>query len=233
MNDFAGRHLHTVDYVDAAEFAGQDVVVVGGGTSAIGFLMELEDVTEVAHLGGRAADRVPRGSGAQHRGRRQRGGAAGCGGARGPRAAEHRVDDRGAPHPPHPGRHRSRPAPRAADVQLDRAGWRPLARRRASSTPTPSSGATGFRPELRHLAPLKLREKEGGIGVGGGAWRTRACSSPGTGRRRPRSARTARGDHRAPGRRDAQLDRAAVVGALTRERARLSTPIEPGKRCRV
>ncbi len=32
--------------------------------------------------------------------------------------------------------------------------------------------ATGFRPELRHLAPLKLREKEGGITVGQGAsWR--------------------------------------------------------------
>jgi cation diffusion facilitator CzcD-associated flavoprotein CzcO len=32
--------------------------------------------------------------------------------------------------------------------------------------------ATGFRPELRHLAPLKLREKAGGIAVGQGAsWR--------------------------------------------------------------
>jgi hypothetical protein len=29
--------------------------------------------------------------------------------------------------------------------------------------------ATGFRPELRHLAPLKLREKAGGITVGQGA----------------------------------------------------------------
>jgi cation diffusion facilitator CzcD-associated flavoprotein CzcO len=28
--------------------------------------------------------------------------------------------------------------------------------------------ATGFRPELRHLAPLKLREKAGGVAVGGG-----------------------------------------------------------------
>jgi cation diffusion facilitator CzcD-associated flavoprotein CzcO len=32
--------------------------------------------------------------------------------------------------------------------------------------------STGFRPELRHLAPLKLREKAGGITVGQGAsWR--------------------------------------------------------------
>jgi NAD(P)H-nitrite reductase large subunit len=29
--------------------------------------------------------------------------------------------------------------------------------------------ATGFRPELRHLAPLKLREKEGGIVVAAGS----------------------------------------------------------------
>ena len=28
--------------------------------------------------------------------------------------------------------------------------------------------STGFRPELRHLAPLKLREKEGGVAVGSG-----------------------------------------------------------------
>ena len=29
--------------------------------------------------------------------------------------------------------------------------------------------STGFRPELRHLAPLKLREKAGGVTVGSGA----------------------------------------------------------------
>lgn len=44
MNGFRGRHVHTVDYRDAEDFRGQDVVVVGGGTSAIGFLMELEGV---------------------------------------------------------------------------------------------------------------------------------------------------------------------------------------------
>jgi cation diffusion facilitator CzcD-associated flavoprotein CzcO len=32
---FAGRQLHTRDYRDPAEFAGQHVVVVGGGISAV------------------------------------------------------------------------------------------------------------------------------------------------------------------------------------------------------
>ena len=44
MADFAGRHLHTSDYVAAEDFRDQHVVVVGGGTSAIGFMLELEDV---------------------------------------------------------------------------------------------------------------------------------------------------------------------------------------------
>ncbi|MGY1616462.1 NAD(P)-binding domain-containing protein [Geodermatophilus sp. SYSU D00691] len=42
---FAGRQLHTVDYRDAAEFAGQHVVVVGGGASAVQLLGEISQVT--------------------------------------------------------------------------------------------------------------------------------------------------------------------------------------------
>lgn len=42
---FAGRQLHTADYHEAGEFEGLDVVVVGGGTSAIGFVLELEGVS--------------------------------------------------------------------------------------------------------------------------------------------------------------------------------------------
>ncbi|SFF42735.1 NAD(P)-binding domain-containing protein [Curtobacterium sp. YR515] len=41
---FGGRQLDTTEYRSAAEFAGKDVVVVGGGTSAIGFLLELDGV---------------------------------------------------------------------------------------------------------------------------------------------------------------------------------------------
>jgi cation diffusion facilitator CzcD-associated flavoprotein CzcO len=42
---FLGRQLHTKDYVAASEFAGQHVVVVGGGISAVQFLDEISKVT--------------------------------------------------------------------------------------------------------------------------------------------------------------------------------------------
>lgn len=42
---FAGRQLHVVQYVSADEFAGQHVIVVGGGISAIQLLDEISAVT--------------------------------------------------------------------------------------------------------------------------------------------------------------------------------------------
>lgn len=41
---FRGRQLHTVDYTRAEDFSGARVVVVGGGLSAVQFLLELEPV---------------------------------------------------------------------------------------------------------------------------------------------------------------------------------------------
>ena len=41
---FGGRQLHTADYRGPDEFAGQRVLVVGGGTSAVQLLTELADV---------------------------------------------------------------------------------------------------------------------------------------------------------------------------------------------
>jgi cation diffusion facilitator CzcD-associated flavoprotein CzcO len=46
---FRGRQVDTTEYRSAAEFARQDVVVVGGGTSAIGFLLELDGVARSTH----------------------------------------------------------------------------------------------------------------------------------------------------------------------------------------
>jgi len=40
-SEFRGRQLHTRDFWSASEFAGQHVVVVGGGTSAVQFLLQL------------------------------------------------------------------------------------------------------------------------------------------------------------------------------------------------
>jgi cation diffusion facilitator CzcD-associated flavoprotein CzcO len=41
---FRGRQLHTADYRGAAEFAGQHVLVVGGGASAVQLLAEISEV---------------------------------------------------------------------------------------------------------------------------------------------------------------------------------------------
>src|SRR5690606_33571619 len=47
-DSFAGRQLHTRDYHRAADFAGQHVLVVGGGISAIQLLDEISQVTRTS-----------------------------------------------------------------------------------------------------------------------------------------------------------------------------------------
>jgi cation diffusion facilitator CzcD-associated flavoprotein CzcO len=46
IDSFAGRHLHTVGYRRAEDFADRRTLVVGGGLSAVQFLLELGQVTE-------------------------------------------------------------------------------------------------------------------------------------------------------------------------------------------
>jgi len=171
MNDFRGRHLHTVDYKDAEEFRDQDVVVVGGGTSAIGFLMELEGVAgSLTWVARRPIEfledqelNIEAGVNAV---------ALQDAAAREGRALPSIVSTTGVP--------RSRRIQAAIDrgllhvipmfssIEPDGVRWSNGAFRRADAI----IWATGFRPELRHLAPLKLREKAGGIAVGQGAsWR--------------------------------------------------------------
>ena len=67
---FRGRQLHTVDYRSAEEFAGQHVVVVGGGASATQLLGEISHGRH-HDLGHPAAAGLARGP--VRRGRRPRG----------------------------------------------------------------------------------------------------------------------------------------------------------------
>jgi cation diffusion facilitator CzcD-associated flavoprotein CzcO len=46
QESFTGRQLHTADYRDAGEFAGQRVLVVGGGNSAVQLIAELYPVAQ-------------------------------------------------------------------------------------------------------------------------------------------------------------------------------------------
>ena len=161
MNDFAGRHLHTVDYTDAEEFRDRAVVVVGGGTSAIGFVMELENVAgQVVWVARRPIEfleeqelNIENGVTAV---------ALQDDAARDGRALPSIVSTTGVP--------RSRriqaaidrgllvARPMFASIEADGVRWANGAFQRADAI----IWSTGFRPELRHLSPLKLREKAGG-----------------------------------------------------------------------
>lgn len=167
-DDFGGRQLHTVDYVQAEDFRDQDVVVVGGGTSAIGFLMELEGVAgsttwvtrrpiefldeqELNIEGGTRAVALQDAA------------------AREGRALPSIVSTTGVPRT-----RRIQSAvergvlaakPLFARIEKDGVRWADGTFQHADAI----IWATGFRPELRHLSHLKLREQAGGVTVTSGA----------------------------------------------------------------
>ncbi|MEY9954043.1 NAD(P)-binding domain-containing protein [Leifsonia sp. EB34] len=168
MNDFAGRHLHTSSYVSAAELAGQSVVVVGGGTSAIGFLLELEGVAESLTW----ATRRP----VDFRNESEltiEGGVAAVSAqdaaARAGQALPSIVSGTGVPRTRRvaAGIDRGLLVEREMFSRIEPHGvvWADGSTTKADTI----IWATGFRPELRHLAPLKLREKSGGLTVASGA----------------------------------------------------------------
>ena len=169
--DFEGRHVHTVDYVDATSFAGQSVVVVGGGTSAVGFLLELEHQASALTWVSRRAiqfsddgdfDLETKASAVVIQDEAARLG----------RALPSRVSSTGIP--------RTRRI--VAGIERGVLVAKPMFTRIEPRGVRFADGSfhaadvivwsTGFRPELRHLAPLKLREREGGVQVGGSsAWK--------------------------------------------------------------
>ncbi|MEJ1230159.1 MAG: NAD(P)-binding domain-containing protein [Galbitalea sp.] len=173
-DSFRGRQVHTGDYIDASEFAGQSVVVVGGGTSAIGFLLELEQSAAELTWGEQEAHRLPRRHGADHGGRCGRRRRAGRGCARRPCAAQYRERNGHPAHAQDPGRHRSGRAAPQADVRAHRAGrsalgrWRIPSRRRdrlgdrlpagaASPRPAQASREGGRRRGCRRVRPGRIR----------------------------------------------------------------------------
>ncbi len=172
---FAGRQLHTQEFAAAEEFAGKRVVVVGGGTSAMGFMLELEpfaagldwvsrrpiDWIEETH-DGNLEGRV---EAVAHQDEAARAGLAlpsivsGTGIPRSRRVQQ--GIDRGL----------LVAQPMFASIEPNGVRWAPGAREDGVEFVAADAiiWATGFRPELRHLASLKLREQSGGIVVAQGA----------------------------------------------------------------
>lgn len=162
--DFGGRQLHTVEYRGPAEFAGQHVVVVGGGTSAVHLLAEIAEVGTTTWVTRRTP--VFREDGFD---------------AEAGRAAVARVEARvrmGLPPESVVGVTGLPPtaAVRAAREHgvltrlpiFDRITPHGVAWADGSSVRADAIlWATGFRAALRHLAPLDLREPGGGIRMDG------------------------------------------------------------------
>ncbi len=168
---FLGRQLNTSEYVSADEFAGQRVVVVGGGTSAIGFLLELEKVAAETIWVSRR-DIQFRDDGDLDLEARVTAVLLQDEAARAGRMLPSIVSGTGVPKTRRIAAGIARgllvARPMFNSIEPDGVRWSDSAFQRADAI----IWSTGFRPELRHLSPLRLRESAGGIQVGGGAsWR--------------------------------------------------------------
>ncbi|HEX8008732.1 MAG TPA: NAD(P)-binding domain-containing protein [Trebonia sp.] len=169
---FLGRQLHTAEYVSAAEFAGQHVIVVGGGISAIQLLDEISRVATTTWFTRREPVWLPGDFQPETTGRDV--------------VARVEADAR-------------RGLPVGSIVSYTGLAWTPYARAAAARgalerhpmfTAIEPHGvrlsgggfqpadvilwATGFRASLDHLAPLRLRNDTGGITMN----RTAAAADP-------------------------------------------------------
>lgn len=164
MGEFVGRQLHAVDYRVPEEFAGQRVVVVGGGNSAAQILAEVSTVAETTWVTTRpprflADDVDGRVLFATARARikaleegRDHAGVAGLGDI----VMVASVKD---------ARRRGvlQAEPMFTRLTVDGVAWADGTTRACDAV----IWCTGFRPALRHLHPLGLRTRKGRIPVGG------------------------------------------------------------------
>lgn len=161
---FRGRQVDTTEYRSATDFARQDLVVVGGGTSAIGFLLELDGVARstrwftrrpMVWAGTASLDVESAVAAVDEQDRAARAG----------EVLPSIVSGTGVP------------VSRRIRAGIDRGVLRdePMFARMDESGVVTSDGthvhadaviwATGFRADLRHLAPLHLRTTAGGVVV--------------------------------------------------------------------
>ncbi|HEY4571693.1 MAG TPA: FAD-dependent oxidoreductase [Kribbella sp.] len=174
IETFQGRQLHTADYQGAAELAGQHVLVVGGGASAVQLLAEISEVATTTWVTRRPPEWRTGDDFTPEYGRQ----------------VVARVEDRvRAGLPPRSvvsvtGLHLRPQEQEAWDrgvytrlpmftrITPDGVDWS------ADDVDAPAGGhlhvdtilwATGFRADLAHLAPLHLREPSGGIRMNGTA----------------------------------------------------------------
>jgi cation diffusion facilitator CzcD-associated flavoprotein CzcO len=161
---FTGRQLHTRDYRTAAEFAGQHVIIVGGGISALQLLDEVSQVTTTTWVTRRPPE-FRAGPFTEEQGR----------------AAVALVEDRvrrglpphsvvsvtGLPVTPAVEAMRARGVlqrqPMFSEILEDGVRWPDGTALQADVI----LWCTGFRSSLDHLAPLMLREAGGGITMAG------------------------------------------------------------------
>jgi cation diffusion facilitator CzcD-associated flavoprotein CzcO len=162
---FRGRQLHTHDFWDAHEFRGLHVVVVGGGTSAVQFLLQLAEAGAGTTWVTRRPPRITERPFDAEWGR----------------AVERAVDDRVRAGLPPLSVVSSTGLPLTEQYRAGVEAGILVARemfteitpdgvRFADGSQQPADvilWATGFRASLGHLAPLRLREPGGGIRVDG------------------------------------------------------------------
>ncbi|WP_193554507.1 NAD(P)-binding domain-containing protein [Glaciihabitans arcticus] len=171
LRSFEGRHVHTTEYKSAQDFVGQKIIVVGGGTSAIGFLLELESVAgSLTWVSRRPIEFLE--DGELNLEARASAVALQDEAARAGRALPSIVSGTGVPRTRRiqAGIERGVLAalPMFSSIEPNGVRWANGSFQEADVI----IWSTGFRPELRHLAPLRLREKEGGIVVANGtSWK--------------------------------------------------------------